>query len=247
MNNQIMKNVLKIVGVFLLIISSMGKNCIAQNESLRFEHLGFEDGLSHVNVTAIMQDRKGYIWIGTMDGLNKYDGYTFTKYKFDPLDSNSISQNFIYTIFEDKYGAIWVSTFEGLCKFDRYTEKFTRYKPDPNAKFADPNITSINEDTNGMMWVGSASGGLCRFDRETGKFLPEFFDLGFRKQQGEQGELKDMISCIYKDKMGALWIANTTGLHQLTVKPAKSGQIAEVNIRDYLHDPDNPNSLSANL
>ena len=89
------------------------------------------------------------------DGLNKYDGYSFTKYRFDPFDSNSLSQNFIYTIWEDKYGAIWVSSFEGLCKFDRSTEKFTRYKPSPNAKFSDPNISAINEDSDGMMWVGS--------------------------------------------------------------------------------------------
>ena len=106
------------------------------------------------------------------DGLNKYDGYSFTKYRFDPFDSNSLSQNFIYTIFEDKYGAIWVSSFEGLCKFDKATEKFTRYKPSPKAKFSDPNISAINEDSDGMMWVGSYSGGLCRFDRQTGKFLP---------------------------------------------------------------------------
>ena len=104
---------------------------IAQNESLRFEHIGIEEGLSNENVTAILQDRKGYIWFGTADGLNKYDGYTFTKYQFDPLDPNSLSQNFIYTIWEDKSGSIWVSTFEGLCKFDRATEKFTRYKPSP--------------------------------------------------------------------------------------------------------------------
>jgi ligand-binding sensor domain-containing protein len=137
-----------------------------------------------------------------MDGLNKYDGYTFTKYKFDPLDPNSLSQNFIYTLWEDKQGLIWIGTYEGLCKFDRYTEKFTRYKPDPNAKFADPNINTINEDNNGMMWVGSASGGLCRFDRETGKFLPDLFDLGFRKQPGEQTELHDQTNCIYKDRAG---------------------------------------------
>lgn len=176
-----MKKAIKLYSVFFLVVLALSRKGNAQNESLRFEHLGFEDGLSHINVNTILQDSIGYIWIGTMDGLNKYDGYTFTKYKFDPLDSSSLSQNFIYTLWEDKQGSIWMGTFEGLCKFDRYTEKFTRYKPDPNAKFADPNINSISEDNNGMMWVGNASGGLCRFDRQTGKFLPEVFDLGFHK------------------------------------------------------------------
>src|SRR5215831_5935011 len=90
----------------------------AQN-TLSFEHIGVEQGLSSNSVTSILQDRKGYIWIGTEDGgLNKYDGYNFTTYKFDPFDSNSLSQNLVYTIWEDNEGFIWASTYEGLCKFD---------------------------------------------------------------------------------------------------------------------------------
>src|SRR5688572_1585328 len=130
----------------LFILVGVNQGSKAQNESLQFDHIGFEDGISNENVTAILQDSKGYIWFGTMDGLNKYDGYSFTKYQFDPFDSSSLSQNTIYTIWEDKkYGFIWVGTYEGLCRFDRSTEKFTRYKPDPKAKFSDPNISAINE------------------------------------------------------------------------------------------------------
>lgn len=240
-----MKIIINIWMLILFFIFSSNKNSYAQNERLRFVHIGFEEGLLSNLVTAVLQDSKGYIWIGTVDGLNKYDGYTFTKYKFDPLDSASLSQNFVYTIWEDKLGLIWVGTFEGLCKFDRYTEKFTRYKPDPSSKFSDPNISAINEDTNGMMWVGSASGGLCRFDRQTGKFLSEAFDLGFRKQPGIHVDLHDGINCIYRDRAGTLWVGNYVGLHQLTVKPVKPGPLAEVNIKHYLHDPGDPNSLSA--
>src|SRR5687767_13188579 len=110
----------------LIILVSVNQGSNAQDKTLRFEHLGIEEGLSHDYVPAILQDSKGYIWFGTeKNGLNKYDGYTFTQYRFDPFDSNSVSQNLIYTIFEDKYGAIWFSTYEGLCKFDRATEKFT--------------------------------------------------------------------------------------------------------------------------
>ncbi|NJO25707.1 MAG: hypothetical protein HC867_08030 [Bacteroidia bacterium] len=112
-----------------------------------------------------MQDTKGYMWFGTMLGLIKYDGYSFTKYRFDPFDSSSISQGLVYTIFEDKFGSIWLGMTDGLSKFDRTTENFTRFKPSPNSNFPDPNISAINEDNEGMMWIGSASGGLCRFDR----------------------------------------------------------------------------------
>src|SRR5215471_3312875 len=150
--------------VILLICASI--QIVAQNNSLRFENIGVEQGLSSNSVTSILQDSKGYIWIGTEDGgLNKYDGYNFTTYNFDPLDSNSLSQNLIYTLWQDKEGFIWASTYEGLCKFDPTTEKFTRYKPDPKSKFSDPNILSINEDNNGTMWIGSGSGQLCRFNK----------------------------------------------------------------------------------
>ena len=207
-----------------------GIKCISQIESLRFEHLGIEEGLSAESISAILQDTKGYIWFGTWDGLNKYDGYTFTKYRFDPFDSNSLSSNFIYTIWEDKQGSIWLGTNDGLCKFDRYSEKFTRYKPDPKSKFADPNISAINEDRNGMMWVANFSDGPCRFDRQTGEFLPGNFDL--------KG-----INSICKDKAGDLWIG-PGGLHQLVVQPAKPGHLPEVKIKHYRPVPANPDSLS---
>jgi signal transduction histidine kinase/ligand-binding sensor domain-containing protein len=232
-----MKIIIKIWVLILLFVFSSGKSSYAQKESLRFEHIGIEEGLSGDNVSAILQDSKGYIWFGTVDGLNKYDGYTFTKYRFDPFDPNSISQNFIYTIFEDSYGAIWVSTFEGLCKFDRATEKFTRYRPSPKARFADPNIGVINEGSDGMIWVGSYSGGLCRFNRQTGEFLPDSIDFG----------ANDAINCIYKDTSGVLWIGSTTGLHKMNLTTVKAGQVSKVTFDRYQHDSGNPNSISSNF
>jgi len=217
----------------LFILVSVNQGSKAQNESLQFDHIGFEDGISNENVLAILQDRKGYLWFGTMDGLNKYDGYSFTKYQFDPFDSNSLSQNTIYTIWEDKYGFIWVGTYEGLCRFDRSTEKFTRYKPDEKAKFSDPNISSINEDSDGMIWAGSFEGGLCRFDRQKGIFLPERFEI--------MG-----VNCIYRDRAGILWVGNPTGLHKIKLTAKKAGKPAEVSFDNYQNEAGNPNSLSSN-
>ena len=243
-----MKIIIKIWVLILLFVFSPGKGSYAQKESLRFEHIGIEEGLSGNNVTAILQDSKGYIWFGTVDGLNKYDGYTFTKYRFDPFDPNSISQNFIYTIFEDSYGAIWVSTFEGLCKFDRATEKFTRYKPSPKARFADPNIGVINEGSDGMIWVGSYSTGLCRFNPRTGKFLPDSIDLDYPRSTGNKTTWpSDAIECIYKDSAGELWVGNTTGLHNIKLTTAKGGQPSGYTIKHYRPDPFNPGSLSGKV
>ena len=227
-----MQSCLKII--LFLLLSAVAN----AQQNLRFEHLGMEDGLSDDYVTAILQDRKGYMWFGTSNGLNKYDGYSFTKYLFDPTDSNSLSQNLVYTIWEDNQGYIWVGTFEGLCRFDKQTEKFTRYKPDPKAQFPDPNICAINEDNTGMMWVGNASGGLCRFDKETGKFLPENF---FPKQTDDKGTLHGMITTLYKDPKGTLWIGSVTGLYEVIVSTDGANQPT---LKRYQHDAADENSIS---
>jgi len=219
----------------LLILLNARQNTLAQSESLHFENVGMEEGLSSHGVTGIFQDRKGYIWVATWEGLNKYDGYSFTKYQFDPFDSSSISQNGIYTIWEDRNGdgSIWLGTGDGMCRFDRATEKFTRFKPTPNAAFADRNISAIHEDSDGMMWAGSFAGGLCRFDRKKGIFLPESYHI--------KG-----VHCIYKDRAGDLWIGNSTGLHKLILEK-KTGQLAKVSFKSYLPDPAHPDSLSSHI
>ena len=215
------------------MLFGVDQSSYAQNGSLRFEHIGIEEGLSNNNVTAILKDTKGYIWFGTMDGLNKYDGYSFTRYQFDPFDSNSLSQNTIYTIFEDKYGFIWVGTYEGLCRFDRTTERFSRFKLTPGAKFSDPNISAVSEDSDGMIWAGSFTGGLCRLDRQKRMFLPEHFEI--------MG-----VKCIYKDKTGVLWVGSSTGLHKINLTAKKAGKPADVNFTHHHYDLSNPDSLSGN-
>jgi len=239
------REILKSVIVILAAAMPMRGN--AQTENLWFERIGFDQGLANEIITSLLQDSKGYMWIGTVSGLFKYDGYSFKRYQFDPLDSNSLSQNYIYTIWEDPQSSIWVSTFEGLCKFDRFTEKFTRYKPDPNSSFSDPNISVINEDKNGTMWVGTWSGAMSRFDKQTGKFFPESLDLKFKKLQGKETTLHDGIACLYKDRRGDLWVGNVAGVHKLDIQQSKPGQPSKVKIKSYLNDPDNPNSLSGKM
>src|SRR5579863_3885267 len=91
----------------------------AQSGKLKFSHIGTEVGLSQNNVTCILRDRQGFMWFGTRDGLNRYDGYDFDVYKNNPEDSLSLSNNFVTSIMEDGKGDIWVGTWGGgLNRFD---------------------------------------------------------------------------------------------------------------------------------
>src|SRR5215207_3349008 len=99
----------------------------AQNPDLKFTHLSTEKGLSQSVVQCILKDSKGLMWFGTRDGLNKYDGNTFTIYKHDPERKESISNNFINDILEDKQGNLWIATKSGLNKFDRKKNTFSGF------------------------------------------------------------------------------------------------------------------------
>src|SRR4030042_5887565 len=85
---------------------------------ISFNHLSIEDGLSHGSVTCIFQDKKGFMWFGTQDGLNRYDGYSFKIFRNNPSDSSSISENFIFSIYEDEKDNLYFETQSG--KFHRY-------------------------------------------------------------------------------------------------------------------------------
>jgi ligand-binding sensor domain-containing protein len=141
--------------IFLLLTTflflSFHGLCAQQNQ-LQFVHLSIEDGLSQNSVWCIHQDSKGFMWFGTEEGLNRYDGYTFTHFKHDPSDSGSLSHNFVQCILEDRLGGIWVGTHSGgLNRFDRKTERFTRFThdPDDSTSLSGNDVSCIVEDRSG--------------------------------------------------------------------------------------------------
>jgi ligand-binding sensor domain-containing protein len=101
----------------------------SQKQSLKFQHITSNEGLSQSNVQCILQDSRGYMWFGTEDGLNRYDGYSIKVYRTDPSKPNTLSSDFIKDIVEDSAGNLWVATWGGgLNRFDRKLETFTAYK-----------------------------------------------------------------------------------------------------------------------
>lgn len=159
--------------ILLLIIGFAVETAHAQDTSpnqppIVFDHLTTEDGLSYPEVSSIIQDEMGFIWIATYEGLNRFDGYEFKVYKHDRTDLNSISRNHIYSMALDTQDPdiIWIGTQDGLNKFDRRTETFTRYLNDPNDlnSLAQNNVTHLTQDSDGILWLGTADFGLERFD-----------------------------------------------------------------------------------
>ncbi|MBT8387261.1 MAG: hypothetical protein KJO12_07595, partial [Ignavibacteria bacterium] len=163
---------LKLIFIFLLLPATL----ISQPDDIQFEHLSVEDGLSNNSVHAILQDRKGFMWFGTIYGLNRWDGYEVKVFKQNPEDSTTLSNDEIYSLYEDSEGFIWVGTVLGLNKYDPQTEKFTRYITNNNSidYILQNQIWQILEDESGFIWYCS-SYGLCRLDKSTGKikrFVP---------------------------------------------------------------------------
>src|SRR5262245_34747829 len=99
----------------------------AAQEEMSLSRVGTEAGLSHNSVYSLLQDRQGFLWVGTVDGLNRYDGYTFLTYRHDPSDSRSLSNPVVRCLLEDSRGELWVGTDNGLDRLDRRQGRFTRY------------------------------------------------------------------------------------------------------------------------
>lgn len=216
--NTIYKYVFSLLCVASTLIS------FSQAPKLKFKHISIEQGLSNSTIETIYQDKRGFIWIGTRDGLNRFDGYQVTVYRFDPKDSTSISDNFIRYIYEDSKHILWIGTINGLNRFDAAHNNFTRYKHLPNKPGSLSNnlITCLEEDTKGRLWVGTFGGGLNLFKPETNSF-----DHFQHNPERPRSLSDDHVNYLYEDSQGNLWVATENGLNLFTPEAA--------NFKSYQH------------
>ncbi len=179
-----------------------------QGHHVKFEHISLIDGLSQGNIQCILQDSRGFMWFGSGDGLNKYDGYTITTFKYNEQNPNSISNSFIKSLAEDKNGNLWIATLGGgVCLYDRNKELFTQLKHNPNnTNSISTNITnSILVDKQGMIWIGTI-GGLDMYDPVKKTFLH------YKHLPLESNSLSDShVRQVFEDKQGNIWACTLSG------------------------------------
>ncbi len=206
-----------------------------QGQDIDFERINIDQGLSQSSINCILQDSRGFMWFGTQDGLNRYDGYTFIVYKRSSVDTSSISSNWITSLFEDETGIIWIGTQGGgLNRFDRVTEKFTAYVNEPGNPFSlmDNDVRSVYQDKAGTYWVGTAE-GVCTFNKQNGKF---------NALTGSKGIESAFVSTIFEDHRGDIWFGTQgSGIYRLVRERGAQ------TIINYTHIPDFANSLSNNF
>ena len=200
-----------------LLISFFCLNLHAQNNEISFDKLTVEAGLSQSSVISISQDSMGFMWFGTKDGLNRYDGQQFEVFRNNPKDSTSItsSQN-INALLTDSKGDLWVGTQNGLNKYLPETKYFIRFINHPNDKksLSNNTIRCIYEDREGVIWIGTEN-GLNKILKD-GKFQ-RFFCKG---AVGE-GLVNPLIKAIYQDHQKRLWVGTQLGLVNMSFSNKK--------------------------
>jgi ligand-binding sensor domain-containing protein/signal transduction histidine kinase/DNA-binding response OmpR family regulator len=178
-----------------------------ENKPVLFSHLSTNNGLSESFVTCILKDKYGFLWFGTGDGLNKYDGYKFKVFRNKPDDSKTIPYNTIMCLFEDKAGELWIGTSGGVAKYNRNDDSFTSY--------GGGTINSIFESSDGTLWAGTFQ-GLKVLDRKSQKTISaRYMDNQFSYIDNFE------TSHIYEDSRGNLWIGTANGLFLYNSKQRK--------------------------
>ncbi|MBL4667727.1 MAG: hypothetical protein JKY30_00485 [Flavobacteriales bacterium] len=143
----------KLIYLFLAVFVS--NTIIAQQNSIKFGHLGIKDGLSQGDVLTMFQSENGLMWFGTQDGLNSYNGFEFSVYSHDLLDSTSISNSYIHVVSEENDSLLWLGTENGLNLFNLATQNFINLFETEEYKKRKINVWSLMKDSAGNLWVGT--------------------------------------------------------------------------------------------
>jgi len=184
------------------ILTAISLNLTAQNSNIKFTRINISDGLSLSSVYSGIQDNKGFLWFGTEDGLNRFDGLKFTIFRPVSGDTNSISHKWIDVIYEDNYNFLWIITNQGINRYNPEKENFRRYLTN-NRSSNNNTLTCIYEGKDSVIWVGSQKGAY-KFDRIKDSFEKIGKDILDEKN----------ITCFVQVNKNKILIGTTEGLFE---------------------------------
>jgi signal transduction histidine kinase/ligand-binding sensor domain-containing protein/AraC-like DNA-binding protein/ActR/RegA family two-component response regulator len=202
------KRVVFSIPLFFFLVTN-GILLFAQPENLRFENYTVENGLSSNIIQCAFHDRKGWMWFGTREGLNRFDGYKFISYLPDSNDSLSLKGQLVRCITEDRDGNLWVGTENGaLNRFNYKKNNFSHF-------FVGKSVNAVLADKGGILWVGTNT-GLYKFNPNTGKLI-EYSATG----KNPASLRNNFVRTLAKDKQGNIWIGTNKGIDILNVAENK--------------------------
>lgn len=235
---------------FLLLLLPIN-TLTGQNAHIKFDRITTENGLPQEHVFAILEDKKGFLWLGMESGLARYDGYSFKTYTHDPEDSTGIGSNIIRAIFQDKQGYLWIGTDGGgVSRYNPQNERFTNFKHEPNNpnSLSGNRVYGIAEDKTGAIWAATLTNGLNRIifeDLENAPCSSTACFTRFRFRPGDPGSLADdNVWTIIIDRKNRLWAGTVAaGLDMLDLnKPIDEN----ATFKHFQNRPGDRYSLSSN-
>jgi signal transduction histidine kinase/ligand-binding sensor domain-containing protein len=180
------------------------------NQSLKFKRLTLKDGLSQSSINCITQDQQGFMWFGTQDGLNRYDGYTFKVYRSEPDNPHSLSYNYVAHCYLDQRNVLWVLTQDRvLHRYDPRTDGFHRYTLKLENPLNQTLFSYLLDDRQGRLWVGNHGGGIARYDPDKDAFTYYRHDPNDPHSLGS-----NFVQTFYEDHDGTIWIGTHAGLNR---------------------------------
>lgn len=221
----------------LLVMSLDVVVALAAQQPMYFRHLTLQDGLSQNTIMTILQDSQGFVWLGSENGLNRYDGYEIVHYQRDRDDPSALQGDFIWQIAEDQNSDLWIATNDGgVARWERKTDRFYTYQHDPDDpnSLASNSVRSLIVGAEGFIWIGLTDHGLNVLNPETGevqRFAHDPYD--------EHSLSSNAVYAVHQDRAGSVWIGTDAGLN--LYNPSNRGFL------HYHHDPADSYSLSSNL
>lgn len=210
---------------------------ILSPSQVQFVSYSLDQGLSQSSVSAIAQDKRGFVWLATEEGVNRFDAYSFRVYRNESGDSSSLSDSYTTALCVDNKGCVLVGTLAGgIASYNPMTDHFTNYRYDiQNPRSISSNNVKfiLQSSKNNLLWIGTGDGGLNSFNPQT-----EEFTRFYHTPNSSSSIPSNLVNCIYEDKKGILWIGTDNGL----CKFDPTSGIATT----FQHIPNNSNSLANN-